>query len=203
MYSSIQSYLFTSFAPDEVQKKVLDIRKKIGVLPYVGGTAEDDIITKNFAHVTLKSSFFLKENVTENDILKLVNTIQFNPITVMGKKYEIYDTKELGKILVVIIEPNHDLQKLHMDIWSLLGDFIENSDPNFIWEQNMFTPHMSVVYHLDPEKKDEAIKLLEGILPLSFTLDSMLFLGNNPGIRHTRKVLKKIYARKDSESSSE
>jgi 2'-5' RNA ligase len=195
MYSKDHSYLFTSFASDDVQKKVLDIRKKIGVLPYVGGTADDDIITKNFAHVTIKGSFSLKENMTEEKELELVNTLNFPPLEVVGKKYEIYETKELGVILVVSIEQNPDLQKLHMDIWNLLGDFIENSDPNFIWEQNMFTPHMSVIYHLDTEKKDEAVKLLEDILPLSFTLDSMLFLGNNPGIRHTRKVLKEIYAK--------
>jgi 2'-5' RNA ligase len=195
MYSKDHSYLFTSFASDDVQKKVLDIRKKIGVLPYVGGTADDDIITKNFAHVTIKGSFSLKENMTEEKVLELVNTLNFPPLEVVGKKYEIYETKELGVILVVSIEQNPDLQKLHMDIWNLLGDFIENSDPNFIWEQNMFTPHMSVIYHLDTEKKDEAVKLLEDILPLSFTLDSMLFLGNNPGIRHTRKVLKEIYAK--------
>lgn len=195
MYSTKQSYLFTSFVPEDVQKKVQEIRDALGVVPYVGGTADDDIITKNFAHVTLKSSFFLKENVTENDIVKRVDTIQFSPITVMGKKYEIYDTQELGNILVVTIEPNDDLQMLHHEILTSLEGLIVNTNPDFIWEQNMFTPHMSVIYHLDPEKNDEAIKLLENILPLSFTLDTLLFLGKTLGIRHTRKVLKKLYAK--------
>ena len=198
MYSNDHSYLFTSFAPDEIQEKVLRIRQTLGVLPYVGGKEKNDVITKNFAHVTLKGGFSLKEHFTQSDLLKKVETLSFPPLHLIAKKHETYDTKDLGVIIVLKVEPDIALQKLHMQIQDFLQGNIENKDPNFIWEKEQYTPHLSVIYYLDPMQKAQAIKLVEEILPLPFTLDSLLFLGNNPGVRHTRKILKEIHADNDS-----
>lgn len=195
MYNNDTSYLFTAIAPEEVQNRMKKIREDLSIPEYVGENEPGDIVTKNLAHVTIKGAFSLKEHVTENDILMRISDLTFPPLELVANRYHFFQSKDLGKILVLLLEKNTNINHLHTTIHQQLDPLIYNKDKEFKGEQNNYTPHLSLIYNIHPFQEDQALEKIKKLLPFTFTINSILFLGNKIGVRHTRKILKEIYAK--------
>ena len=161
MYNNDTSYLFTSFVPEEIDKKIQRIRDELNISPYTGGKDSGDVITKNHGHITVKGAFSLKEAITEAEILSKVEDITFSSFLVNVTGYRFFHSSELGNILVFLVEKNPHLLDLHMTIHSLLDGSIYNKDAMFAGEKDNYIPQISANYDIQNEDEREAIELVK------------------------------------------
>lgn len=194
MYNNDTSYLFTSFVPDETNQNIQFVRNELKIASYVGGTDPGDVITKNHGHITVKGAFSLKEGIQEDEIISRLEGIKFFPFDVQVTGYRFFHSNNLGNILVFLVEKNPHLLELHQTIHSLLEGSIYNKDTNFAGEKDNYIPHISAIYDIKEEDEEKGIELVRALLPFTYTFNKFLFLGNKRGVRHTRKLLKEIYA---------
>lgn len=182
------SYIIAANAPEELNEKFWNIKKKYNLLVDQEKVYQDSIITLNIAHITVKRGFYLKKEAAEEQLLATLDAVEKKLIKITANTLEIFKTQDLGNVLVALVEKTDVLQQLHEDVVNAVSPFI-NSDNRF--EGNNFKPHLSVAYNIPAEKLSEILYYTKGkIFPINFSLDNLYVLKNIPGIKKERAVVK-------------
>lgn len=167
-------YTVISFAPIEINKKFLQVKKRFNELTDANKKIEDIHSSKHTAHVTLKRMFALKENITEEQIATALDNIQLSPIKIFSNELKIFHSEREGTILIAVINNSPQLQALHKQISNAIDPFIE-INPQY--EIQKFIPHISILYNIPDNLLDQSIEYAQKqLLPTSFTLDTMSFV---------------------------
>lgn len=181
------SYIITIPTPTAINESIVKIKKKFNLFHDQKITHQQGIISLNTAHITLKRRFYLQQESTEDDIIKTLRKITFDPIYITASTLSIYQTEEQGNVLVVLVDNNDELKRLHKSVLTSLLPFITRDD---VFSGENYTPHISVLYKLSDNKIHEGISISEKeILPLSFTIDSFQLLKNIKGVMKEREII--------------
>ncbi len=191
MHEKIPSYLITSFTPTDLNDKFITIKKRFGLYFDQPLLHQNSIITLNNAHITLKRRFYLKEEISDSTLLEHLTHVSFKPISITANRLEIFQSKELGNVLVALVDPNEGLANLHLSILRSLSPFITQPSE---FEGLQFKPHLSLLYNIPSDKIDKAFEdANKNILPISYILSHFSVLKNIPGVDREREILKIIH----------
>lgn len=181
------SYIITIPTPTAINELIVKIKNKFNLFHDQKITHPQGVISLNTAHVTLKRRFYLQQESTEDDIIKTLKKIKFNPINITASTLSIYQTEEQENVLVVLVDNNDELKELHNNVLTSLLPFITRDD---VFSGVNYTPHISILYKLSDNKIHEAISISENeILPLSFTIDSFQLLKNIKNVMKEREII--------------
>lgn len=194
------SYIAIGLVPNKHAESIGTIRDSIG-LPNVIPEFENGMLdTIGRPHLTIKRTFYPNKGVSEQQILDAMKHISFNPLEVIAKEWKVFDTGNLGKVLVLSLERTPTLVDLHNVFVAAVKDLTHAKNPDF--EGDGFHPHISAIYHIPEERLNQSIQLLEQYLPMTFTLENVHFLSKDLSLSEDpkgpdmRKLVKVYKARK-------
>lgn len=189
------SYSITSLAPDDVNQKFLQAKKHFNnFFNNNTPTKPEHFILKNVAHVTLKRLFYLKAGVSDDEVRNTLTSIQFPTISITADKLELFRTEKHGNVLVALVHKTPELQKLHDELSALIDTFASEQDRNF--EKETYNPHLSILYRVPEEQIEEAKQYAaEHLFPISYTLNSFLFMRDVSGVVGEREMIQEYFAK--------
>jgi 2'-5' RNA ligase len=188
------SYSVTSLAPEIVNSKFHSAKKYFNLLYSQPMTKPEHFILKNLAHITLKRLFYLKDNISDDEMQEALDSIIFKPLPIEAHSSELFRTDKWGNVLVALVKKTPELQKLHDDLSEVIDTFAAEQDMNF--ERKTFNPHLTVFYNLPEEQIKEAFTYTQAnILPIKYSLESFRFMKDVPGVRGERELLKEYFAK--------
>ncbi len=189
MNDSKLSYIITANAPESLNKKFWEIKKKFNLFVDQEKVHADSIITLNIAHITIKRRFYLKPGFTEEELFASLDTVAKRAIPIEADTLEVFKTEKYGNVPVALVKKTEELQRLHEEILRAVLPYV---DSEMKFEGTVFKPHLSVVYNAPDEKVHEiASYTKKKILPVSYMLNNLYVLKNIPGIEREREIVRK------------
>lgn len=182
------SYVVTSYAPFSVDLRFKQIKEQFNLYIQQEVSSPDHVIAKNHAHITLKSSFHLKEDFEERHIITALSSISFTPIAIEATKLTVFQTPHHGNVLVALVDKTPELQQFHNAIYLALEEMLIAKQT---FERQSFTPHVSLLYRLPEDDVGAATAYAEEhILPISYTLREFSLLREVKDVKHLRSRVK-------------
>ena len=181
-------YTIVGIAPKQIQKLLQNVREK-HFLPFETSEQESIIILKDTAHFAIKRTFSLKEEISEKELIKRLEKIEFNKeINLNCQKSGTFNQTKYGPILYAKINKEEALENLHLEIKKAIDNISITKDISL--EGNNFFPHISFVYNIDKDKIHEAKGILDStILPFSFNIKQIFLLKTINSEKDTRKII--------------
>ncbi len=186
------SYLITSMTPSPFAEKIWEMKKHFNRFEKQEKTQENSVITLNEAHITLKRRFYLKDPSLEDEVVKSLAKIKFDPIKISVTSTDIFPSETMNNVLIGRVSEPVQLAALHQNILETIFPF---TTPESLTETHSFNPHISLIYDLadaDIEKAKEYA--IEHIFPMDFELSDFLLLRNIEGVSKERVILSTIQA---------
>lgn len=183
------SFIIVALTPPEINQKFEQMKKRFGL--FLQENDQTDLVTlKNLAHITLKTSFSTTD--TQELLISKLTSVHFSPLTILVRDYTIFETEAHGNVLVTLPEATPQLQSLHQDIVRAVEPNAVN-EYTHVFEQDRFTPHLSVLYNLPDSQKQEAIYYTKKcLLPFDFMLDSFYLFKQSAEDFPYRRLIKKF-----------
>lgn len=181
------SYSITSFAPVEINNKFLAAKNTFRLLIDQKKTKEENVITKNTAHISIKRAYYLKEGASQEAMVSSVKEVHSHSVVIVANRLKVFKTQKYGNVLAVLIDKSPDIAALHKNILYSLQQYVTADS---LYENNAFTPHLSVLYYIPDTILDETIAYAEEyLLPISFRLDNLNILQAVPNVKNERSFI--------------
>jgi len=168
-------YTIVIIAPKNIQESLKEFKTKF-VLPFNTSSIKHRYILKDTAHFAIKKTFFLKQGVTEKDLVKKIHELTpYKKIQINCSSSDIFSNTLYGEIIYAKINHNPDLIQLHLNIKQTIDNMIETK--NLDMEGKKYIPHISMAYNVPKEKIIDAKHYLDTkILPFKFYMQRILLL---------------------------
>ena len=188
---SRKAYTIVGIAPKEIQQKFDTLKNKLSLFQSDVKDREEHIILKNTVHFAIKRTFYLKEDVNEENLLKILNDLSFSPLRITCSESGIFEQSNYGTIVFAKVSLDSKLYALYQQIKRLIDNLIETKNPEY--EGEGWTPHITFVYNV-PQERIPAVKnaLDRELLPIEFNLDKIYLLKEYNIEQDERELLKEI-----------
>lgn len=181
-------YTIVAFASPDIQKLLGEFREQFNI-PFNAGTAIRRCILKDVAHISIKRTFFLKQDKKEEELAKRMGELSaHDDILVHGSEAGVFTNTAYGEVIHVKIGHNAQLEKLHLDIKQKIDDMVETKNINT--EGDNYLPHVTLAYNFPKEMVAEARKYIGAkILPCDFYIRQIDLLRDYDAEKDEREVV--------------
>ncbi len=178
--------------PSPFAEKIWEMKKHFNRFENQDKTQENSVITLNEAHITLKRRFYLKDPSLEDEVVKSLDNIKFDPIKISVISTDIFPSETMHNVLIGRVSEPAQITALHQNILETIFPF---TTPESLAETHSFNPHISLIYDLADADIEAAKEYAnEHIFPMDFELSNFLLLRSIEGVSKERVILRTIQA---------
>lgn len=186
------AYTVVGFCPEQVRSVFEKIKIDNGIPKNSPFVSQDHIVLMNYPHFAVKRTFFLKENTSEEKLIKDFTGLQHKVLEVEFDKVDVFRDTPYGPTLFLSIKTSDRLSDLHRRIVDLFDNIVDTKNPEH--ELNNYRAHVSFSYGIPLEKIEKVSeKLNRELSGTSFKCQELYLLKEvRDGETDERVILSKL-----------